>query len=187
VTPLFTIDFGKLAYLLPTTARTLFRLRQSHHRISPCLNLRRRLTKMTSQSDLLQSYQPSFSLPSLPVVPETNPRACVFDSFRIAIAQLLSETLGLDVDKAYAGVDYGKKGEDFTVALPRFRLPGKVEDNAKIVTENVRRFLTLTLVLAHTLAVHTERIHRKHHSRQAIPTLPTQHQQYDSRRPHPST
>ncbi|KAH6911628.1 arginyl-tRNA synthetase [Coprinopsis sp. MPI-PUGE-AT-0042] len=91
---------------------------------------------MSSQSELLKSYQPSFSLPSLPVVPETNPHACVLDSFRIAIAQVLSETLGLDVDKAYAGVDYGKKGEDFTVALPRFRLPGKVDELAKKVTEN---------------------------------------------------
>lgn len=134
---LSTIDFGKLAYFLATA---LLRLRPSHSlRVykSSGLTFRRYITKMTSQSDLLQSYQPSFSLPSLPVVPETNPHACVFDSFRIAIAQLLSETLGLDVEKAYSGVDYGKKGEDFTVALPRFRLPGKVEDHAKTVTENV--------------------------------------------------
>jgi len=32
-------------------------------------------------------------------------------------------------------VDYGKKGEDFTVALPRFRLPGKVDEIAKQVID----------------------------------------------------
>jgi len=90
---------------------------------------------MASTSALLNSYQPSFSLPSLPDVPGTNPRACVLDSFRIAIAQLLSDSLGLPIEKAYDGVDYGKKGEDFTVALPRFRLGGKVDDVAKKVIE----------------------------------------------------
>ncbi|KAF6751323.1 arginyl-tRNA synthetase [Ephemerocybe angulata] len=83
----------------------------------------------------LTTYQSSFSLPSLPKVPETDPSACVLDSFRIAIAQLLSDALGLDLEKAYNGVDYGKKGEDFTVALPRFRLPGKVNEVAQKVID----------------------------------------------------
>ncbi|EAU86095.1 arginyl-tRNA synthetase [Coprinopsis cinerea okayama7 len=90
---------------------------------------------MATASQLLKSYQPSFSLPPLPVIPETNPSACVLDSFRTAIAQLLSESLGLPIEKAYDGVDYGKKGEDFTVALPRFRLPGKVDEIAKKVID----------------------------------------------------
>ncbi|KAF6764509.1 arginyl-tRNA synthetase [Ephemerocybe angulata] len=80
----------------------------------------------------------SFSLPSLPKVPETDPSVCVLDSFCIAIAQLLSDALGLDLEKAYNGVDYGKKGEDFTVALPRFRLPGKVNEVAQKVIDKVR-------------------------------------------------
>ncbi|TEB24284.1 arginyl-tRNA synthetase [Coprinellus micaceus] len=83
----------------------------------------------------LTTYQSSFNLPSLPTVPETDPSACVLDGFRIAIAQLLSDSLGLPIEQAYTGVDYGKKGEDFTVALPRFRLPGKVDELAKKVVE----------------------------------------------------
>jgi arginyl-tRNA synthetase len=85
----------------------------------------------------LTTYQSSFNLPSLPTVPETDPSACVLDGFRIAIAQLLSDSLGLPIEQAYTGVDYGKKGEDFTVALPRFRLPGKVDELAKKVVEKV--------------------------------------------------
>ncbi|EDR00911.1 uncharacterized protein LACBIDRAFT_312886 [Laccaria bicolor S238N-H82] len=68
----------------------------------------------------------------LPILPDTNP---VFDSFRISIAKRLSDTLPLTVEQAFAGVDYGKKGEDFTVALPRFRLPGKVAEIAATVIE----------------------------------------------------
>ncbi|KAJ2915790.1 hypothetical protein MD484_g4636, partial [Candolleomyces efflorescens] len=83
----------------------------------------------------LTTYQSSFTLPALPSVPGTDPSSCVLDGFRIAIAQLLSESLGLTIEQAYSGVDYGKKGEDFTVALPRFRLPGKVDELGKKVID----------------------------------------------------
>lgn len=79
------------------------------------------------------------SLPSLPEVPGTEPGRCVLDSFRISIAKRVADALGppLTVEKVYEGVDYGKKGVDFTIALPRFRLPGKIDDLAKKVTESV--------------------------------------------------
>ncbi|KAK2464044.1 hypothetical protein APHAL10511_003988 [Amanita phalloides] len=74
------------------------------------------------------------AIPLLPPVPGTDPSRCVLDSFRIAIAKRVSDALPpLTLEQAYAGVDYGKKGVDFTVALPRFRLPGKVDDLAKTV------------------------------------------------------
>ena len=66
-----------------------------------------------------------------------NPSQAVFDSFRISIAKRLSDTLPLTLEQAFAGVDYGKKGEDFTVALPRFRLPGTVSEVASKVVEGV--------------------------------------------------
>ncbi|TFK40112.1 hypothetical protein BDQ12DRAFT_648426 [Crucibulum laeve] len=75
------------------------------------------------------------SLPPLPAVEGTEPSRSVLDSFRIAIAKRISEALPLSIEQVYPGVDYGKKGEDFTVALPRFRLPGKVDDLAKQVIE----------------------------------------------------
>lgn len=80
----------------------------------------------------------SSSLPALPHVPGTEPSKCVFDSFRTAIAQKVSEALPpLTLEQAYTGVDYGKKGVDFTIALPRFRLPGKVDELASKVISNV--------------------------------------------------
>ncbi|KDR74214.1 hypothetical protein GALMADRAFT_571046 [Galerina marginata CBS 339.88] len=75
------------------------------------------------------------SIPQLPVLPGTDPSRAVLDSFRIAIAQRLSKTLSLSLEQALAGVDYGKKGEDFTVALPRFRLPENVAELAAKVVE----------------------------------------------------
>ena len=78
-------------------------------------------------------------MPTLPVVPETDPSRAVLDSFRIAIAKRLSDTLPLTLEQAFTGVDYGKKGEDFTVALPRFRLPGKVNEIADKVIADVSR------------------------------------------------
>ncbi|KAG2133453.1 hypothetical protein BD769DRAFT_1638918 [Suillus cothurnatus] len=74
------------------------------------------------------------SLPSLPSVLGTDPSSCILDAFRIAIAKRVSDALPpLTLEQAYTGVDYGKKGVDFTVALPRFRLPGKPDELAKKV------------------------------------------------------
>ncbi|KII87970.1 hypothetical protein PLICRDRAFT_111845 [Plicaturopsis crispa FD-325 SS-3] len=72
---------------------------------------------------------------SIPAIAGTDPSRCVLDSYRTAIAKRVSEALPpLTLEQAYAGVDYGKKGVDFTVALPRFRLPGKVDELAAKVT-----------------------------------------------------
>ena len=76
-------------------------------------------------------------MPQLPSVPDTDPSSAVLNSFRIAIAKRLSESLPLTLEQAFSGVDYGKKGEDFIVALPRFRLPGKVDEIAKKVIDEV--------------------------------------------------
>ncbi|KAL1677148.1 hypothetical protein EV122DRAFT_266222 [Schizophyllum commune] len=75
-----------------------------------------------------------FTLPKVPSLPETDSSRCVFDAYRTRIAQLLSEALPISLEQAYEGVDYGKKGEDFTVALPRYRLPGKPNEiGAKVI------------------------------------------------------
>ncbi|TFK85987.1 arginyl-tRNA synthetase [Polyporus arcularius HHB13444] len=53
-----------------------------------------------------------------------------------AIAETVADALEpLTIVQVYEGVDYGKKGEDFTVAFSRFRLPGKVDDLAKKIIE----------------------------------------------------
>ena len=80
------------------------------------------------------------SLPSLPSVPGTDPSSCILDAFRTAIAKRVSDALPpLTLEQAYTGVDYGKKGVDFTIALPRFRLPGKPDELAKKVLTDVGR------------------------------------------------
>lgn len=71
---------------------------------------------------------------------KTSPPQPVLDSFKLSIAKRLSETLPLTIEQAFDGVDYGKKGEDFTVALPRFRLPGSISENASKVIEGVSEF-----------------------------------------------
>ncbi|KAF8196148.1 hypothetical protein BJ912DRAFT_956508 [Pholiota molesta] len=75
----------------------------------------------------------SSTMPPLPAVPDTDPSRAVLDSFRIAIAKRLSETLPLTIEQAFAGIDYGKKGEDFTIAIPRFRLKEKIPEIAEKV------------------------------------------------------
>lgn len=48
-------------------------------------------------------------------------RYCL-DSFKTAIASQLCRALGISHESAYAAVDYGRKGNDFTVPVPRLRL-----------------------------------------------------------------
>jgi arginyl-tRNA synthetase len=79
----------------------------------------------------------SSTMPPLPAVPDTDPSRAVLDSFRIAIAKRLSETLPLTIEQAFAGIDYGKKGEDFTIAIPRFRLKEKIPEIAEKVIASV--------------------------------------------------
>jgi arginyl-tRNA synthetase len=79
-----------------------------------------------------------FNLPTLPDVPGTDPSRAVLDSFKVAIAKRVADALPpLTVEQVYQGVDYGKKGVDFTIALPRFRLPGRVDVLAKTVIDQV--------------------------------------------------
>lgn len=99
------------------------------------LFLRRPFVPLLRVRPLLRAM--ASTLPPLPTVPSTDPSSCIFDSFRTSIAKRVSEALPLTLEQAYSGVDYGKKGVDFTVALPRFRLPGKVDEIAAKVISKV--------------------------------------------------
>jgi arginyl-tRNA synthetase len=79
---------------------------------------------------------------TLPLVPGTDASRCVLDLFRTAIAKRVSDTIRqLTLEQVYSGVDYGKKGVDFTVALPRFRLKENVENLGAQIVQNVRHAL----------------------------------------------
>lgn len=81
---------------------------------------------------------PHSSLSPLPVVPNTDPSKCVLDSFRTAVAKRLYDAIPLlTLEQAYSGVEYGKKGVDFTVALPRFKLSGNMDELAARVIGQV--------------------------------------------------
>ncbi len=88
-------------------------------------------------------------MPPLPTVPDTDPERAVLDSFRIAIAQRITAALPVTLEQAYAAVDYGKKGEDFTVAIPRFRLPGKVNEIGDKVIAAVSHYHCLNRRTSH--------------------------------------
>ena len=78
------------------------------------------------------------NLPPLPKVEGTEPDHCVLDLFRTAIAKRVADALPpLTIEQVYNGVDYGKKGVDFTIALPRFRIKAKPEELASKVLSGV--------------------------------------------------
>ena len=63
----------------------------------------------------------------------------MLDGFKVSIAKRVANALPpLTVEQVYQGVDYGKKGVDFTIVLPHSRLPGKVDVLAKTVVDQVR-------------------------------------------------
>ncbi|KZV91017.1 hypothetical protein EXIGLDRAFT_616203, partial [Exidia glandulosa HHB12029] len=79
------------------------------------------------------SATPSFA--NLTHVPGTDPTKCIYDAARISVAQRLVKSLGVTIEQAYVAVDYGKKGEDWTVPIPRLRLKGKPDEFVKKVAD----------------------------------------------------
>lgn len=79
----------------------------------------------------------SSSASELPIIEGADPATFPLDSFKVAIADLLSKSLDLSLDTAFSGVDFGKKGVDFTVAVPRFRLKSKLPELIEKVTSTV--------------------------------------------------
>ena len=78
------------------------------------------------------------TMPPVAEVHGIDPERCVLDSFRAAITFLVHDALPeLSLDRIYEAVDYGKKGEDFTIALPRFRLKAKPDELAKKIIDKV--------------------------------------------------
>ncbi|KAJ1027612.1 hypothetical protein NDA18_003612 [Ustilago nuda] len=63
-------------------------------------------------------------LPEMPRLAGTDFKRVPLDILRVAIAQHVSSSLGVDINAALAAVGTGKIG-DYTVAVPRFKLPGK--------------------------------------------------------------
>jgi arginyl-tRNA synthetase len=74
-------------------------------------------------------------------IPGVDPAAFPLDGFRIAVATVIAKALDLPLETAYSGVDLGKKGVDFTVALPRFRLKPKLPELIEKVSTAVRAML----------------------------------------------
>jgi arginyl-tRNA synthetase len=76
-------------------------------------------------------------LPPLPNVPGTEPERIVLDAFRIAVADQVAKCLNLDIAKVFEGVQFGSKGFDCNVAIPRFRLKEDAKKLAQKVVDEV--------------------------------------------------
>jgi len=100
----------------------------------------------------------SFKLPTLPDVSGMDPSHAVLDSFKVAIAKRIADVLlPLTVEQVYQGVDYGKKGVNFTIALPHFRLPGKVDVLAKTVLTRCVQHMFLSTALLMIITTNARR------------------------------
>ncbi|KAF8331282.1 arginyl-tRNA synthetase [Cantharellus anzutake] len=75
------------------------------------------------------SATPSTFSSTLPVLPGTYPERAPLDLFRTAVAIHINRVIPeLSLEKIFDGVDILKKEGDFSVAMPRFRLPGVKPD-----------------------------------------------------------
>jgi arginyl-tRNA synthetase len=64
-------------------------------------------------------------LPSLPTLPGVDPTRNPLDAFRLCIASQIIEAIPeIKLEDAYPCVQVPVKGSDFTVPMPRFRVPG---------------------------------------------------------------
>jgi hypothetical protein len=90
---------------------------------------------LASTSKLFDHLQPA-----LPFLPTADPSLIALDAFKLAAAKHVSETLGVDLATAFAGIEDPKKGQDLQLAVARFRLPGKnaAPEAAKKLAETVR-------------------------------------------------
>lgn len=93
------------------------------------------------------------SFPNLPQISGTDPDRCILDVFRTAAATHVSKALDIPVETAFTGVDLGKLKNDFTVAVPRFRLKAKPADLvAKVLNTVCTQFFPKTLNLYNVIS-----------------------------------
>ncbi|KAL8284193.1 hypothetical protein RQP46_004942 [Phenoliferia psychrophenolica] len=84
----------------------------------------------------------ALAFPPLPSLPTINPVTCPLDAFKLNTAELISNVLGVPLQKAFDGIESGRTGKmvkgDFTVAMPRFRLQGDVKALAQKVVDEFK-------------------------------------------------
>lgn len=136
-TPFYFHEQALLVYIFPIVrqAESYYISRQS----STIVRIQQFLSADLAITDfaILQSSR-NMSIASLPKIPGTDSSRCILDAFRTAAALHISKTLDIPVETAFTGVDLGKAKNDFTVAIPRFRLKGKPSDHVAKVLKEVR-------------------------------------------------
>lgn len=78
-------------------------------------------------------------LGELPHIEGADPIRNPLDAFRLDIASQLAKLLGLEFEKVYDAVLTSTKMADFSVAVPRFKLPGKPADVSERIAREVSR------------------------------------------------
>lgn len=106
---------------------------------------------------------------------EPDPSSSVLDEFKGSVAHIVSGILGITFQLAYSGVDLGKKGVDFTVAVPRYRLPSKPLDLVAKIKNEVSFFERDTSLGLHRFLVSAHKVHRENRHRRCIRPLLRQH------------
>ena len=78
-------------------------------------------------------------LPALPTLAGADPKRNPLDAFRLAIsAQIVEAIPEIKLEDVFACVQVPMKGSDFSVPMPRFRIPGtKPNELAEKVVKNV--------------------------------------------------
>jgi arginyl-tRNA synthetase len=93
---------------------------------------------MASTSTQPTSGDPLY-LPTLPEPQGADFENAILDAYKTAAAKVVSEAVGVDLQKAYEGIDTGKKQADLYIAMARFRLGGKPDQWAQKVVDHVSR------------------------------------------------
>jgi len=94
---------------------------------------------MASAASVFNGVSLLSQLPSLPTLEGADPTRNPLDAFRLSIASQIIEAIPeIKLEDAYPVVQVPAKGADFTVPMPRFRIPGtKPNDLAEKVAEAV--------------------------------------------------
>lgn len=76
-------------------------------------------------------------LPTLPELDGIDLDRNPLDHFRLAVADQASKALDLPLQTVFAAVQHPAKDADYSLAVPRFRLPGKPNEHAEKVAKAV--------------------------------------------------
>ena len=95
----------------------------------------------------MSTTKSDYSIPELPTVEGAHPDRNILDAARLSVAKTIAAAWDVDVAKVFPAVDFGKKGADLAVAIPRFFKGSPDEHGAKVVESVSITIPALALIL----------------------------------------